>query len=180
MAAVEASKPVIALEPEARIKLLDALGRFRGTVFATGVEARQTVVDVLYEAGLSKPAHQKPVLAALAVRDPEGPVIKNRSGEPEPDPGLRDNENVPLPSVRVHFEADHRTAGRDGVPPGSGVLCGDRGVSATSPNAGEAMGITDIRCVRSNERNRVGRSVFWLAVLQHARRLAPCRPAHAH
>lgn len=35
-------------------------------------------------------------------------------------------------------------------------------------------------CVRSNERNRVGRSVFWLAVLQHARRLAPCRPAHAH
>ncbi len=35
VAAVEASKPVIALEPEARIKLLGALGRFRGTVFAT-------------------------------------------------------------------------------------------------------------------------------------------------
>jgi len=105
LAAVEAGKPVTALEPEARLKLLDALGRFRGTVFATEAKARQAVVDVLYEAGLSKPAQQKPVLAAFAVRDPEGPVITNRADEPEPDPDLRDNENVPLPSVRVHFEA---------------------------------------------------------------------------
>jgi len=106
LAAVEVSKPVTALELEARIKLLDALARFRGTDFATETEARQTVVDVLYEAGLSKPAQQKPVLAALAVRDPQAPVIKNRAGEAEPDPDLRDNENVPLPPVRVHFEAD--------------------------------------------------------------------------
>ena len=40
---------------------------------------------------------QKAVWAALAVRDEEAPVITDRKGNPEPDPELRDNENVPLP-----------------------------------------------------------------------------------
>ncbi|MGI8702290.1 MAG: hypothetical protein ACR2JU_13995 [Nocardioidaceae bacterium] len=43
---------------------------------------------------------------ALAVRDPEAPVITNRKGEPEPHPDLRDKENVPLPDIRVGFEED--------------------------------------------------------------------------
>jgi type I restriction enzyme M protein len=30
----------------------------------------------------------------------------DRKGEPEPDPELRDQENVPLPAVRVGFEED--------------------------------------------------------------------------
>jgi len=32
-----------------------------------------------------------------AERDPEAPPVTNRKGEPEPDPDLRDYENVPLP-----------------------------------------------------------------------------------
>ena len=39
---------------------------------------------------------EKPLWDVLAVADPEAPVITNRKGEPEPDPDLRDNENVPL------------------------------------------------------------------------------------
>jgi type I restriction enzyme M protein len=42
----------------------------------------------------------------LAVRNPEAPVITNRKGEPEPDPDLRDNENVPLPAVSVTWAED--------------------------------------------------------------------------
>jgi len=42
----------------------------------------------------------------LAVADPEAKVITNRKGEPEPDPELRDNENVPLPEVRASWSED--------------------------------------------------------------------------
>jgi type I restriction enzyme M protein len=45
------------------------------------------------------------VLDALAVRDPDAPVI-TKKGRPEPDPNLRDNENVPLPGTVASFEAD--------------------------------------------------------------------------
>lgn len=43
---------------------------------------------------------------ALAVADPEAPIITNRKGQPEPDPDLRDNENVPLPEVGVSWVED--------------------------------------------------------------------------
>jgi type I restriction enzyme M protein len=43
---------------------------------------------------------------ALAVADPDAPVVTNRKGEPEPDSGLRANENVPLPDAPVTWVAD--------------------------------------------------------------------------
>jgi type I restriction enzyme M protein len=48
-------------------------------------------------AGLDKlpPAVDKAVWSAVSVRDPEG-EIQLKKGAPEPDPDLRDNENVPL------------------------------------------------------------------------------------
>jgi type I restriction enzyme M protein len=64
------------------------------------------VVDpILRGGGLSTP-QQKAVWEALAFRDPEAPPILNRKGDPEPDPDLRDQENVPLPALRVGFEED--------------------------------------------------------------------------
>ena len=51
-------------------------------------------------------AIEKQLWDALAVADPEAPIITNRKGIPEPDPDLRDNENVPLPAVPVTWEAD--------------------------------------------------------------------------
>ena len=44
--------------------------------------------------------------SALAVRDPEAPVITDGKGNPKPDPTLRDFENVPLPAKRVDHETD--------------------------------------------------------------------------
>jgi type I restriction enzyme M protein len=51
-------------------------------------------------------AIEKQTWDALAVADPEAPVVTNRKGEPEADPALRDNENVPLPAIPVTWTAD--------------------------------------------------------------------------
>jgi type I restriction enzyme M protein len=49
---------------------------------------------------------EKPTWEALAVRDPEAPVVTGRKGSPEHDPELRDNENVPLPGPVNGFDED--------------------------------------------------------------------------
>ncbi len=51
-------------------------------------------------------AIEKAVWDVLAVRDPDAPVITDRKGHSEPDPDLRDNENVPLPGPVERFEED--------------------------------------------------------------------------
>lgn len=47
---------------------------------------------------------EKQLWDVLAVIDPEAPAVTNQKGEPEPDPELRDNENVPLPPVSVTWK----------------------------------------------------------------------------
>jgi len=58
---------------------------------------------------LPKPL-EKVFWSAVAVSDPDAPVVTKargaHKGEPEPDPDLRDQENVPLPSVPLTYEAD--------------------------------------------------------------------------
>ena len=51
-------------------------------------------------------AVEKAVLDAFAARDPAAPVITDRKGNPDPDPDLRDNENVPLPAIPITWEQD--------------------------------------------------------------------------
>ncbi|HEU5407674.1 MAG TPA: hypothetical protein VFU48_07890, partial [Nitrospira sp.] len=46
------------------------------------------------------------LLDVLAVRDPDADPVTDAKGNIEPDPDLRDYENVPLPSTPVSFEAD--------------------------------------------------------------------------
>jgi type I restriction enzyme M protein len=54
---------------------------------------------------LQKPI-DKVVWDAVAMRDPDAPVIADRKGQPEPDPDLRDNENVPLPGPVKRYDVD--------------------------------------------------------------------------
>jgi type I restriction enzyme M protein len=61
---------------------------------------------MLAKIGAVPKAIDKALWDVLAVRDPEAPVVTNRKSEPEPDPELRDNENVPLPEVPVRWTAD--------------------------------------------------------------------------
>ena len=44
------------------------------------------------------PAVVKELVKLAATPDPDAPVITNRKGDPEPDPDLRDQENIPLPA----------------------------------------------------------------------------------
>jgi type I restriction enzyme M protein len=56
--------------------------------------------------GLVPKAVEKPLWDLLGVTDPEAPVVTNRKSEPEPDPDLRDNENVPFPPASVAWVDD--------------------------------------------------------------------------
>jgi len=62
----------------------------------------------LKEAGLKVGAPaQKAILNALSERDPKADICLDKKGNPEPDTGLRDNENVPLDeSVFDYFERE--------------------------------------------------------------------------
>jgi type I restriction enzyme M protein len=52
-------------------------------------------------------AVRKELVKLAAVPDPEAPIVTKRGGSPEPDPDLRDQENVPLPDgVHVRYEPD--------------------------------------------------------------------------
>jgi type I restriction enzyme M protein len=70
------------------------------------VDAHPTGTGAFAEALEVKPAVGRQLLECLAVRDDNAPVIKTAKGDPEPDTDLRDNENVPLPSGPVEWEAD--------------------------------------------------------------------------
>jgi type I restriction enzyme M protein len=94
------------------IKLADGLDALVGTLTEhlglSGTDRKQiakTIEPILRSVGLNA-QEQKAMWEALAVRDPEAPAILNRKGEPEPDTELRDQENVPLPAMRVGFEVD--------------------------------------------------------------------------
>ena len=79
-------------------------GLLRALAEATGDEVmrdREVYLSLVGEAcataGLRlSTAERKVVLSALSERDPQAEVCRNRRGEPEPDPELRDTETVPL------------------------------------------------------------------------------------
>ncbi|WP_193509622.1 class I SAM-dependent DNA methyltransferase [Cryobacterium sp. BB736] len=57
---------------------------------------RKHVTALLADAGVSLNAAQlKAFIAGLSERDEEAPIITGAKGKPEPDPSLRDTENVP-------------------------------------------------------------------------------------
>ena len=71
--------------------------RLRG-LLGTSTFDRDVILDKVrsvIDGKLTKGA-EKSLLSALSVRDPEAPTVDRKDGRPEPDPELRDNENVPL------------------------------------------------------------------------------------
>ena len=105
---VTATKQWQKLAPQDRTELSVRLAELAGftTTERSAIAAKIGVVPKSLE---------KQVWEALAVTDPEAPRAINRKGEPEPDPELRDNENVPLPQVPVTWTADltERLASRE-------------------------------------------------------------------
>ena len=55
---------------------------------------------------------KKALLAALSERDPNAAIVRNAKGKPEPDPDLRDTENVPLPEgIPLPLPLDYASKG---------------------------------------------------------------------
>jgi type I restriction enzyme M protein len=102
---VRVEKKLAKLHPDILDLLVKALAANEGLSDSDRGAVAKVIDPILKAAALPTP-QQKAVWEALAVRDQDAPVITNRKGEPEPDPDLRDQENVPLPSMRVGFEED--------------------------------------------------------------------------
>ena len=92
--------------PEKVEAVVAALTQHVGLVSTDRAVLQKVVAPALRDAGGFPTPQHKAIWDALAVRDPDAPAITNRKGDPEPDPELRDQENVPLPAVRVGFEDD--------------------------------------------------------------------------
>ncbi|MGA2514564.1 MAG: class I SAM-dependent DNA methyltransferase [Candidatus Limnocylindrales bacterium] len=85
-------------EPE-RLALVQLLERLSG--FSTTDRT-----DAARKLGQLPKTIEKAIWEAISVRDPEAPVITDRKGHSEPDPDLRDNENVPLAGPTEGFDED--------------------------------------------------------------------------
>jgi type I restriction enzyme M protein len=105
LAAVQVDKKLAKLDEEDRRSLMARLKN----AFMLRADSLDELVSYLggdiASLGLTK-AQTQAVWDALAVRDPDAPIVTNRKGEPQPDPELRDAENVPLPSKEVGYETD--------------------------------------------------------------------------
>jgi len=97
--AIEASAGWAKLTQPDRLALVDGLASLAGVSSTDRSEVARRL-------GPLPKAIDKAVWDAIAVRDPEAPVIADRKGHPEPDPDLRDNENVPLPGSVDGFDDD--------------------------------------------------------------------------
>ncbi len=105
---VEASPGWTKLTEAERVGLADRLSALGG--FASNDRA-----EVARSVGPLPKAIEKAVLNGLAVRDPDAPVIADGKGHPQPDPDLRDSENVPLPGPGAGYDED--PTGRLASPP---------------------------------------------------------------
>lgn len=105
---VLAEKAIEKLDAPAQQRLIEALRTLDASVLHRN---RETFSKLLKKAlaaqGVAPSAAElKAILNALSERDPEADICMSK-GQPEADPGLRDNENVPLgQSVHDYFERE--------------------------------------------------------------------------
>jgi type I restriction enzyme M protein len=107
LAAFDANAKLAKLLGEAQRAALRAeLAGWGDEVFTTKKQAAKSLRDTLVPLGIVGKPIETAVLDDLAVRDPAADPVLDARGNVEPDPKLRDYENVPLPSTPVTFEAD--------------------------------------------------------------------------
>jgi type I restriction enzyme M protein len=97
LAALDVAKPLA--KWDGRDALIEAMRGLLGTVWWTKKEASATLHGAARSGGALWPStasYEKAIWAAVAVTDPDGEVQPAKGGTPQPDPDLRDYENVPL------------------------------------------------------------------------------------
>ncbi|CAN5860037.1 class I SAM-dependent DNA methyltransferase [soil metagenome] len=90
--------------------ILQLVRTLPNTLFQDRDEFERLLDDAARKAGLKLPAPaRKVILAALSERDEIAAICRDRDGNPEPDPELRDTESVPLSeSIESFFEREVR------------------------------------------------------------------------
>ena len=105
LAAVASYRRLAKINDEAREQLVSDLAEYAGL---SGTDCERLAIKlapVFAQFGLTR-VQENAIWEALAVRDPEAPIITDRRGNPLPAPELRDYENVQLPEKPVAYEAD--------------------------------------------------------------------------
>jgi type I restriction enzyme M protein len=102
VAILASHKSYAKLAPDTQDSLTAALTRLVGLSTTDMKVALSVITEAVGR--LDKDA-ETAVRDAITVRDPEAPVVTKKNS-PEPDPDLRDSENVPLPATPVGFEVD--------------------------------------------------------------------------
>ena len=102
LAALEADKKITALEQNVSEQLVGTVRNWDGTTFDSdgAAHAANRSSVCLKTLGVHKKPLENAVIDALAVRDPDAEPVTDKKGKPQPDPDLRDHENVPLPAAR--------------------------------------------------------------------------------
>ena len=95
---VLAQKSIEKLKPGEQTAIRNALTGLIGWAWKDRDEFVAELKDALRGAGISTPAAAlvKTIWSTIGEHDDEAVIVTNSKGEPEPDPALRDNENVPL------------------------------------------------------------------------------------
>ncbi len=93
-----AARQVAALDKDHRHDLRTALETLeQGRTWTNEADFMKVLGPALGAHGVTlKPAVHKAVVAAFAESSPDGMIVKTTRGKIEPDPSLRDTENVPL------------------------------------------------------------------------------------
>jgi type I restriction enzyme M protein len=97
--AIEATAAWTNLTEPDRLALAERLGSLAGVSTTDRAEMARRLGPV-------PKAIEKAVWEAVSIRDPDAPMIADRKGNPEPDPDLRDHENVPLPGPVARYDED--------------------------------------------------------------------------
>jgi type I restriction enzyme M protein len=105
LAAVASDGRLAKMNDEAREQLVSDLAEYAGLSGTDREALAVKLAPVFGRLGLTR-AQENAVWEALAVHDPDAPIITDRKGEPLLDPDLRDHENVPLPEGPVTYETD--------------------------------------------------------------------------
>src|SRR6266516_4604769 len=88
--------------------ILSMLKTLPGTMFRDRAILEKELNKAAMRAGLKlTPLLRKAILAALSERDETAEICRDKDGNPEPDPELRDTENVPLnEDIWIFFERE--------------------------------------------------------------------------
>lgn len=106
---VLAQKSITKLKDGEQVAIRIALTGLIGWVWKDRNAFVSELKDALRNAGINKPpaALVKTIWSGIGEHDGEADIVTNSKGEPEPDPALRDTENVPLTEdIAEYFARD--------------------------------------------------------------------------